>query len=32
VAGLLAGLLAGLSALFLPGWRLENGDYSGIFI
>ncbi|WP_169740527.1 hypothetical protein [Paraburkholderia caledonica] len=25
-------LVAGLLALFLPGWRLENGDYSGIFI
>jgi hypothetical protein len=25
-------LIAGLLVLFLPGWRLENGDYSGIFI
>jgi hypothetical protein len=24
--------MAGLLVLFLPGWRLENGDYSGIFI
>jgi hypothetical protein len=24
--------MAGLLVLFLPGWRLEIGDYSGIFI
>jgi hypothetical protein len=24
--------VAGLLALFLPGLRLENGDYNGIFI